>query len=606
MARLIIDTSMKVVSAKPEDETKIIHGSGFTHKLAIKTTKATEKEDAKSLSDPAKALAMLQARHSLEQQAKDSAAILDLKRPSDMVLDAYQLAAVQGSRVHKHFVIIGAAGTGKTTVTKQVVAEIEKTLSEINVADTNIKSLREKVYSIAFCSFTGKAVQQIKRALGEKYRSNCMTAHKLLGYHPELLPWYNDETKQWEERKQFVPLYTATNKLPYDVIVIDEGSMFPVRLFNQIMEALKAGARIIIIGDINQLPPVMDAPLLPYAMLQLPTFELKHIHRQAADNPIIANAHRILQGLLPIPDKKHFIVLDFDDGQIKASNQLLGTIKKLHGEKGAFNPMTDGIIVPTNKDLLGQVHLNADLMKYFNPPKEIGGVVINRRIPIKSSRGHRFLAIGDKIMLLQNDNDLGLTNGMTGVIVDITINGSFRSKNGEVYGTHDMELDLTGGGEEFNLEPETGDEGEAESEQDEPADKDENQRQASHITTVKFSAADGDVEVKFSTTGQYNKIAHAYAITCHKSQGGEYPTVVIGLHSSARGMLNREWLYTAVTRAQNRVILFCNNRGLMMALKNQAVKGQTIAEKANSFLANINNPDVTTPNLPKPELMEAA
>ena len=117
--------------------------------------------------------------------------------------------------------------------------------------------------------------------------------------------------------------------------------------------------------------------------------------------------------------------------------------------------------------------------------------------------------------------------------------------------------------------------------------------------TVQFQ--NRDEEVVFETAGAFKKITHAYAFTCHKAQGGEYPVVVILVHSANLRMLTREWLYTAITRAQDRVILLCNQRGLTHAVNSQKIKGKTIAEKAEQFLALQDKEDTKLPILPEPE-----
>lgn len=599
-----IDVSTLVNTANTPD--KFLHGTGVTKKEVAKGVKISLKGEAASLEANAKQDISKRALALLEAEAQESANVLEIKRPDALQLDQYQSAAVEGANENMHLCIIGAAGTGKTTIETQVIEKIVASIPEIDIEKTSIKKKNDdgapltgiKVYSLAVIAFTGKAVQQSKRSLPKKYHLNCMTGHRCLEYAPTME--LRDDIKNpgtMKEIRVFKPQRTEFNKLPYDLIIIEEASMFPVKLFNELMAAAKPGCRFIFIGDINQLPPVQDTSVLPFAMLKYPTFELKHIHRQAADNPIIKNAHRILQGLMPEPDPKHFYMKNISDGSTTAASDVLRTVKILH-QKGVFDPIRDALIVQSNKKELGQLYLNSDLIHYFNPPKkDSNGVILNRRVAIKAARGTRLLAIGDKVMQLENDNDLELTNGMIGVVVDITRNGDFRDKH---VGGYDMPMaDVSFGEDEFELEAEEPDDGsEEETKEDKEREKDENQRQASHITTIKFASTDEDIECKLQTVGQYNKIAHAYAMTCHKSQGSEYPHVMVVFHTALARMLTREWLYTAVTRARERVFMFYNNRALTMALKNQAIKGQTIEEKANSFLAWIDDPDRRTPNLP--------
>ena len=126
----------------------------------------------------------------------------------------------------------------------------------------------------------------------------------------------------------------------------------------------------------------------------------------------------------------------------------------------------------------------------------------------------------------------------------------------------------------------------------------ESERQASHSMKVKFQNI--DEPIVFESAGAFGKIVHSYAITGHKSQGSEYPTVVILVHSANHIMLTREWLYTVVTRARERVILLVNNRGITQAVNRQLLKGKTIEEKAKQFIKLSGREDVTLPILAEP------
>lgn len=576
-----------------------IKGTGITKRLGERGEKAAEKADNLSLSDPRKALAVLQAKKKLEEEARHDVEVLTVKTPSELTADIYQDAAVAGVLKHKHLCVIGAAGTGKTTTLKRMLDEMLGSIPEEKVMNEKTGEEHHE-YSIAFISFTGKAVQQMKRALPKQYHSLCHTAHSYLGYMPTSeVSDKPDDNGQYYERIVFRPSYHGGNKRRTRVIVIDEASMFPVRLFNEIVDATHDYVRFIFIGDLNQLPPVMDRSILPFAMMKYPTFELKTIHRQALDNPIIANSQRILQGKMPVPDGKNFFVASIDDGSLKASEQVLGSIKKL-SKADKFDPMQDALIVPMNDSTMGQKYLNETLVHFFNPPKFDNGVELNRRITIKAARGSVILGIGDKVMCLANDKELKLTNGQMGVVVDISKNGGFRDDklgffddDGHVVADLSMDsLDLS------SFDP-MSNEDTPEEKQSKAEARDDNQRQASHITTVRYLSGTEEIEVKYQTVGQYGKIALGYAFTCHKSQGAEYPVVIIAMHSLAERMLTREWLYTAVTRARETVYILCNHRAMRKSLARQAIKGNTLEEKAKSFLAQINSKDIQHPLLPE-------
>jgi len=565
----------------------VLFGTGVTKK-AVKKELVAEKKLVKSilteeLIEPTSKLELMQ-KHIDQQADIDQPQIISMPIPSDIEWDEYQLAALKGLPKQKYACLIGPAGVGKTTVTQQLVKEIEAEIPTIDLNRAKLHQTDKAEYNVAicFCAFTGRAVQQMKRPLPREYHPLCNTIHATLGYAPVKVE-YQQEDGMWKEKLVFKPTFTATNQLPFKVCIIDEAGMVPISLWNELLAALPSDCRIILIGDINQLPPVQGRSVLGFAMLKWPTYTLEKIHRQAADNPIIANAHRILQGQFPQKDKNKFAILTLPDGSIKAYNHVLGYIQQLH-MKGIFDPMRDALIVPQNKGTLGQLHLNERLVHYFNPPDK------NKREVITTGYEHVTYATGDKIMLLQNDRERGLTNGMTGVVANIALNGMFNGARS----THTMDqsainIDMDGWDKELTNDDDY-----------ETKEDDENQRQASHILTVQFGATDDAIEVPFSTAGHYRKITLAYAFTCHKSQGGEYENVIIVVHASNIKMLTREWFYTAVTRAKDKVILLCNDRGLLQCINIQRIKGKTIQEKARSFLALQDKTDTKLPNLPEP------
>lgn len=569
---------------KREKETKrdVLFGTGLTKKIVQKDQKKAFKFDLKKPDSIIK----------LPEPELEQPPIISKPVPSDIVWDKYQLKALEGIRKQKYACLIGAAGTGKTTVTKQLVSEIEQTVSLIDLNRARVKQgdKKEMNVAIAFCAFTGRAVQQMKTVLPKEYHPMCNTIHATLGYAPEQIAYFDVEKQIWKEKLHFRPTFTAVNKLPFECVVIDEGGTVPINLWNELFAALPDKCRIILIGDINQLPPVQGRSVLGFAMLKWPTYTLEHIHRQAADNPIIANAHRILQGQFPEKDAKKFAMMQVDGGSIKAFNQTVAIIQQLH-KRGLFDPFRDVLIVPQNKETIGQVALNERLVHYFNPAKLEDGTPGNKRHIITAGYLHVTYAVNDKVMLLQNDRPRGLTNGMIGRIVDIAINGMFSGKRAG----HAVIEKFTG-----NLDVE--DIASLDTNEDlNQKEEDEKQQQASHIVTVRFEGADEGLEVPFSTSGQYNSLTLAYASTCHKLQGGERPVVVILVHSANIRMLTREWLYTAVTRAQDKVILLYNDRGLAQAIYTQRIKGKTVKEKALQFLALQNKEDTKLPDLPNPE-----
>lgn len=591
----------------------------MTKDVIERAIKTNEKETAAALSSPS-LFAKLQSVKSADDMLADAdraieqanvdefvdAKHIELASMSDVVLDDSQLAALEGLTHQRFGVLIGAAGTGKTTTTKRLVKRLELTAATIDLNKTRMRVVEdaEPDYNVAisFNAFTGRAVQQMKRALPKEYHPMCQTMHAMLGFHPEYFETMDEDAESdtfgmMNKKMKFVPYFDNFNKLPWRVFVFDEAGMIPIDLWNQFMEACHDDVRIILIGDINQLPPVQGRSVLGFAMAKWPTYALETIHRQAADNPIIANAHKILQGKYPLKAVGQFDMVTVSGGSQQTYNDLLRVIKALH-QKGDFDPMHDAIIVPTNDHQLGQRLLNEHLVLYFNPPQRVGGAVLNPRINISTGVGTGIYAIGDKVMLLANDRERGLTNGMIGVVSDITINGAYDSSRRGAMELNEVEDEF--GFEEINVD------GIGEEVHDaivareavKDMDKGANQRQASHIMTVKFQ--DGQ-EVKMQTAGNYKNITYGYAFTCHKAQGGEFKRVIILCHSANSKMLTREWLYTAVTRAQERVILVCNERGLEQAINTQRVKGRSIKDKIAGFIALEALPGTNMPFLPAPE-----
>ena len=529
-------------------------------------------------------------------------------------LDESQQSAINGMEIEQYSCLTGAAGTGKTTSLKMLMDKLRNSARSVDInsyhySDLNKDSKKKeehRIPAIALCAYTGRAVQQIRKNMPGTYHHGIMTIHKMLGFHPEFVEVEDKETGLYKEKLQFVPFYDAATKLPWDIIVIDEAGMMPIPLWHQVLEACKPHTRIIMVGDINQLPPVHGRPAFGYALTSWPSYELSKIHRQKGEsNPIVDNAWRVLKGEFPekVPGKFDMIRIPGTDSRV-CEQALLQVVYKLHKDHG-FDPMNDGIIVPQNGNdpdktgyLLGQMPLNTKLSIHFNPsPPQNSEEVKGRKHFVQAGVMRKIFAIGDKVMVTQNDNDRGLTNGMVGEIVDITLNGKSGHKvESEMIDFSDHDFDKMMKDVELqNLD----------SINENRADKDEdyNSRASSHVITVNFGRNyDGKEIIEgFSTTGQVNSLTLAYAFTCHKSQGGEYPIVIICVHSSNHRMLYREWLYTAITRAQHRVVLIYNDRGLGQAINRQKIKGRNLQEKAQCFLDWAGRAPDKSPELPEPK-----
>lgn len=643
----------------------ILYGTGLTKRTIESENRAREKVLLRSTEvnqdlDPIAAIERLHRakaaaiEHPVSINLENAGTVAQIKAQANYDrLDESQKYAVDNILKHQYACLIGAAGVGKSFTVRVLLEKLIPLLPEIDfrlAIRNGLSMYTEEIYTpaIAFCAFTGKAVENLKKNIPNEYQKQCMTIHATLGYAPEYEYRMDPETGKEVTRMIFTPTFTRYNKLPYKAIVVDESGMLGTNLFEQLMEALSDDCRIYLVGDINQLPPVHDTSILGYAMLHWPVYELTKIHRTAQDNPIIMNAHKVLKGATPIPDKKNFMMVEISDSSVDASGQIIALLRKLKSN-GNFDPFRDILITPQNVSSLGQEMLNERLIHIFNPPMQENGIIINPRQTIWAGREKISYGIGDKIMLLQNDRERGLTNGMTGEIINIVPNPDFTGK-ATMAAQHDISLDF----EELEASLLELQEAMGNAEDNTKEEEEENLRAASHIMTVKFNIASQDTEltklelamwkerfdrgmltndkmcrwsenvydknigewtttdramscarvkklideyerdlatvsegyriVEFARAGHYKKTCHAYAVTCHKSQGSEYPLVLIIVHSAMHRLLTREWLYTALTRSSNKVVILYNNRGLKQALERQNIRGTTLEEKVKNFI----------------------
>lgn len=601
-----------------------IRGTGLEKRELSRSIDGYEKTTEKAFGERGQDLAIAEAERKFHAALDDTIAAMERDaRSKNIILDDSQRAAFLGVMKNQVCCLIGPAGSGKTTLEKLIVSQLAQKAGAV-VLNGQRENVGSKSPGIAIAAFTGRAAQQSAKAVGKDYDIPIRTMHSLLGYAPvfEEVEAIDEITGQiyMKEVRRFRPTYNETCKLPYNIYIIDEAPMMPVDLFNEFIDAIHPKSRIILVGDINQLPPVMNKSVLGYALQKWPVFELTKIHRQAEGNAIIKNAHNVLNGL-PLQKSANVHLLEAPSdcgGSLKFSEYIkkvtvkLRDIGKKHKEDGQipiFDPHRDAIIVANSKkEIVTSTHaLNSFFMSVFNPPDKQSGITINPRIAIHTGVNRVDFAVGDKVMNCQNNNNHNppITNGMMGIVESIALNGKYDMKRAP----EDMDF----------VEHDESDEGEeddapvsslgdfaidnihleidniiAKQQVEKAKKKDEedisrDQRQASHIMTVKFETGQ---TIVCSTSGDYNKIEFGYVITCHKSQGGEYPTVIICLHSANGTLLSREWLYTAFTRARENVFVLYNKEGLKRALKNQKVKGATLKEKLMNYVIQAKSDDM--------------
>lgn len=397
-----------------------------------------------------------------------------------------QQEAIRKALASKVTVITGGPGTGKTTLTRSLITILKK-----------------KKITMALCSPTGRAAKRLSECTGMEAK----TIHRLL--------------KVNAKGGDF--LYNQTNPLPVDLLILDEASMVDIALMHSLLKALPAGAALVIVGDVDQIPSVGPGHVLKAIIDSkvIPTIRLTEIYRQAASSLIIQSAHRINQGELPDLSKKdksadfHFIPHDEPE---KILETILALVKERIPKAYGVDPARDiQVLSPMNRGSLGMRALNLELQKVLNPsPSE------------KVERFGTIFGIGDKVMVTANDYDKEVFNGDIGFIKSIDA-----------------------------IEQET--------------------------------AVEIDGREVIFDFGEMDILSLAYAVTIHKSQGSEYPVIVMPLAMQHFMMLKRNLIYTGVTRGRKLVVIVGQKKALGMAVrsKNQEIRWNRLAERLIADNQNI-------------------
>lgn len=346
-------------------------------------------------------------------------------------------------------IITGGPGTGKTTIVKGII----KMFNKLN----NVKNDP----SILLLAPTGRAAKRLKEANGlEAY-----TIHKALGY---------DYTGEFS--------FNEFNRLPYDLIIIDEASMIDIELAYHLLEAINTLSQVIFIGDENQLPSVGPGEFL-HDLINSKAFSvyrLTEVMRQVADSNIIKLANMILKQNLDFNIfKEHREVFFYQADKTNLLNVIKRIMDNYLSKGNALNNLQ--ILIPLYQGVVGINEVNRFIQTNYNPHKEV-----------MIKHGDLTFYPDDKVLQLQNDPEKGIMNGDIGYIVDI-----FADSVG---------VDFTG-------------------------------------KIVRLASSDLD------------NLTLAYAISIHKSQGSEYENVIFPILSSYSLMLKRKLIYTAITRAKQKIII---------------------------------------------------
>lgn len=415
----------------------------------------------------------------IEKEASMERTLKAIEKETQVCLDDLQKEAVMQAASHGLFILTGGPGTGKTTTINAMIRYFEK---------QNLK--------IALAAPTGRAAKRMTETTGR----SAQTIHRLL----ELNGKMEDENGQsLAGRVHFER--NAMNPLEYDVVIIDEMSMVDIFLMHSLLQAMVPGTRLILSGDVNQLPSVGPGRVLG-DMIEADCFcvvRLHRIFRQAAMSDIVVNAHRINAGLLVDLDNKSrdFFFLKRYDADTIIRVMLTLMTKKLPSYVGA-DMLDIQVLTPTRKGLLGVERLNEILQAVLNP-RDV-------KKPEKETVSGVFRQ-GDKVMQIKNNYQLEWeVRDRYGIPVDKGT-GVFNGDIGFI--------------REINTFAET--------------------------VTVEFDDR-RMVEYDFKLL---DELELAYAVTIHKSQGSEYPAVLIPLLAGPKMLMNRNLLYTAVTRAKKCVTL---------------------------------------------------
>lgn len=496
--------------------------------------------------------------------------------------DKDQQMAIELAKAGKSFCLIGAAGSGKTTVERAIVQALLENMDQEERKPTHIfrvQGTAQKIEApaLAVVAYTRIASGNSRKAitkdpiLKERVFHNITTIHNLLEYRPTFF-W--DETKQ-KETMRFIPNRTSSDPLTTRTILFEEASMNDLILWEKVYDAMASNTQVIFIGDINQLPPVFGVSILNIALVQLPIVELRTIYRQASDSSVLANAHRILKGDMVECDKD-FQILEGDNlqhGQYKMSQIIRNSMAKWH-KTGEYNPETDIFLSPFNEQPLGTTNLNNNIAQLVNNKAVVWEIIAGVR--------KFYLAVGDKIMY----------NKQVGIVTRICPNGLYAgskkpkhpsvhlSRSGVMMANDsldDLDTDEDDGLANFKIDLDSLNK----------EDVEELSRQSSAIIDIKLT--DTEEELSLSKTGEMASTVFslAYALTVHKAQGCEWRKVFLILHKDHSVMAFRELLYTAVTRAQEQVVIIGKKFMVEKAIKTPRAKGNTVQEKIEYFNANM-------------------
>lgn len=390
-----------------------------------------------------------------------------MEKASGITYDEVQIAAIEQAVRSKVMVLTGGPGTGKTTTTQGIISAYKTAGMRILLAAP-----------------TGRASKRMSEATGMEAK----TIHRLLEFNPQ------DGYKRNEE-----------NPLEGDALIVDECSMIDIILMYNLMKAIPEHMRLVLVGDIDQLPSVGAGNVLRDIIDsgKIPVVRLTRIFRQAQSSRIVMSAHAINQGRYPDTSNgkqtDFFFIKNEDPEQV--ATEIVNLVK--HRLPKAYNqPLSNiQVLTPMQRSVVGAAHLNMMLQQALNPST------------LGISRGGTTYKQGDRVMQIRNNYDKNVFNGDIGTV------------------------------EKVNMEDRT--------------------------ISVFFE----DHLVEYEAT-ELDELTLAYATTIHKSQGSEYPVVVIPVLMTHFVMLQRNLIYTGITRAKKICVLIGQPKALAYAIRNLTVSNR--------------------------------
>ena len=386
-------------------------------------------------------------------------------RKTGIHYDDVQVAAIKQAVQSKVMVLTGGPGTGKTTTTIGIIAALQS------------MGLR-----ILLAAPTGRAAKRMSEATGKEAK----TIHRLLEYNPAEGYGRNDE-----------------NPLDGGALIVDECSMIDIILMNSLLKAIPIDMRLILVGDIDQLPSVGAGNVLRDIIdsERIPVVRLTRIFRQAMSSRIITNAHRINQGYFPdISNGRDtdFFFIQKEDPSLAAA-EIVNIVKNCIPKAYHISTNDIQVLTPMQRSVVGAANLNIILQEAINPEGE------------SLNRGGFKYRQGDRVMQIRNNYDKDVFNGDVGYIESVNMD--------------DRSL------------------------------------------TVRFEERHVEYE-----DSELDELTLAYATTIHKSQGSEYPVVVIPLLMTHFVMLQRNLVYTGITRAKKICIIVGTTKALAYSIYNMVVQ----------------------------------